>query len=130
MSVHIEWLSARFMDVTGSASPGSFVNDGSENGAAAIRLTSESGDGVIIEGRPEDLLGKAREILRCAELIVEQTMRDPQLRSLYGMTSVEHPSQVGTPSDAGICAERGQHVRSTRHTRWECPSVTEMDVDA
>jgi hypothetical protein len=98
MSAHIEWLSVRYMDVTGSASPGSFENDGSENAVAAIRLTSESGDGVIIEGRPEDLLGKAREILRTAELIIEQTMRDPQLRSLYGMTSVEDPPQPGAGS--------------------------------
>lgn len=88
MSVHIEWLAANFVDVDGTAQPRSYENDGNENATAAIRIASRyDGDGIIIEGRPERLLELAREITRTAELIVEQTMRDPKLRSLYGITS-------------------------------------------
>jgi hypothetical protein len=87
----IEWLSAPHIDVTGTAKPGEIAGPYNDNRVAAIRITSQFEDyGLVIEGRPEVLLQKAREILRTAELIVEQTMRDPNLRSLYGITSVEH----------------------------------------
>lgn len=33
------------------------------------------------------------------------------------------------PIDSLVCMEVGQHVRSTRHTRWDCPFVTEVDTD-
>lgn len=88
MSAHIEWLHARHIDVTGSAEPGSFEGPYRPNEVAAIRITSQyDGDGLIIEGRPEDLLAAAREILRAAELIVVQTAQTPRLLSLYGLTS-------------------------------------------
>lgn len=88
------WLSAQFIEVDGSAKPGSYdYPDHGTNDVATIRIKDKVGDdALLITGRPERLLAVAREILRTAELIVEQTMRDPQLRSLYGITS-----QVGTP---------------------------------
>jgi len=87
MSNRYEWLSARYTVVTGHAHPGEIENDGNENGAAAILITSEDGDGLVIEGRPEDLVDVARRILAVAEEIVVDTMRDPALRSLYGITA-------------------------------------------
>lgn len=85
----IVWLSPRYTDVDGTSNPGSYTSaTGEQNRVAAIRIVSQlDGRGVIIHGRPEDLVAQAREILRTAELIVEQTMRDPELRSLYGITS-------------------------------------------
>jgi len=87
MTSHIEWLDAGHADVTGAATPGSFGDGMDDNTVAAIRITSQfTGDGTIIQGRPERLLQLGREITRVAELIIEQTMRDPSLRRLYGMT--------------------------------------------
>lgn len=86
MSAHIEWLSSRYTDVTAEAQPGGFENAGDSNAAACLIITSQNdGHGIVIEGRPDNLLEKAREILRAAELLVEKTMRDPELRSLYGI---------------------------------------------
>lgn len=88
MSTHLEWLNAQHTDVTGSASPGAFEGDEEANEVAAIRITSQyDGDGIVIQGRPEQLLALAKEITRTAELIVEQTMRDPELRAMYGLVS-------------------------------------------
>lgn len=90
----IVWVSPLYLTIDGTAQPDSIeYPEIGRNSAAALRiLDSTSGDGLVIEGRPEQILERAREILRTAELIVEQTMRDPQLRALYGITS-----QVGTP---------------------------------
>jgi hypothetical protein len=86
----IVWLSALHVDVSASAQPGSFeYEDHGVNEAAAIRIADSAanpGDALIIEGRPERLIEIAKEILHQAELIVEQTMRDPELRRLYGAT--------------------------------------------
>jgi hypothetical protein len=157
MSAHIEWLSSRYTDVSGEAQPGGFENDGGANAVACLIITSQNdGHGIVIEGRPDNLLEKAREILRAAELLVEKTMCDPELRRLYGVTTPitteaefeksaddavmaylmddDEPSQLGMPedfiADQAACEAAGQHVRSTRHTRWVCPFVTEVDTDA
>lgn len=91
----ILWLSARFTEVDGSAIPSRYtIEDYGENYAATIRIKdASSDDAMLIEGRPERLLELAREILRVAELVAEQTMRDPALRRLYGIIE---SSQGGT----------------------------------
>jgi hypothetical protein len=186
MSARYEWLAAAQVEVGGSARPDYVVgSDGEGNAVAVITLTNRhTGDGAVIEGRPEDLLNLARAMVRTAEQIVEVTMRDPNLRSLYGLTGPAAPlSQGGTsgyvlngrditpdtgphcgmvddgftctrspdghtlhaagngliliavwegsarPDDADVCYRQRQHVRSTRHTRLECPYVTEVDAD-
>lgn len=90
------WLSAQYIEVDGSAKPGSYdYPDHGTNDAATIRIKSQTGDdALLITGRPERLLTVAQEILRAAELVVMETMRDPELRRLYGI-----PSQVGTPTE-------------------------------
>lgn len=87
------WLPVRYVEVDGAAHPASFdYADHGINGAAAVRVRSmTSDDCLILEGRPEEILSKAREILRVAELVVEQTMREPALRSLYGIVTEDHP---------------------------------------
>jgi hypothetical protein len=86
MTNQIAWLSARFVDIDGSAKPGSYDDGhGNRNAVAAVRIASQhNGDAIILEGRPEDLLARGREIMRTIEGVVEQTMRDPELRRLYG----------------------------------------------
>lgn len=42
-----------------------------------------------------------------------------------GKYGVSHGGTVDDPT----CEAAGQHVRSTRHTRWECAHVTEVDTD-
>ena len=86
---NVTWLPTRYIDIDGTSIPGDVTtSDGSANDVACIRIVSQTdGSGIILEGRPDNLLERAREILRTAELIVEQTMRDPKLRSLYGITS-------------------------------------------
>jgi len=85
----IEWITAPQIEVGGSARPDSVTDEhGIQNSVAIITLTNRhSGDAVVIEGRPEHLLNLARAQLRVAEQIVEATMRDPQLRSMYGLTA-------------------------------------------
>jgi hypothetical protein len=86
------WFSALFTEVDGSAQPASFAIDPiGRNEVAALRIkaSDSTGDMLIIEGRPERLLEVARELLRTAELVMNQTMQDPALRRLYGLTSVE-----------------------------------------
>ena len=89
MSDAVTWVIAPQTEVGGSARPDYVVGPGGEgNSVAVITLTNRHhGERVAIEGRPEHLLEIAREILRTAEQIVEVTMRDPELRSLYGLTS-------------------------------------------
>jgi hypothetical protein len=87
MSAHIEWLSANYVEVGGTAQPGTYEGNDDANEVAAIKIVGADGDGIIIQGRPERLLTIAREVVRTAELIVEATMRDPKLRLLYGITS-------------------------------------------
>lgn len=85
------WLNAQFIEVDGSGKPGSFDESGETNDVAAIRISSHAtGQRFLIEGRPEQLLELGRDFVRTAELIIEQTMRDPELRRLYGLTEVEH----------------------------------------
>lgn len=97
MSGRIEWLPARFTMVSGVAVPGDFKDeDGNSNEVACIAIQSADGYGIVIEGRPDNLLDIARSVLRTAETLVEQTMRDPNLRSLYGITT---PPQVGTEGE-------------------------------
>jgi hypothetical protein len=81
------WLNAARVDIDGAARPRSFIDGDSANDVAAVRITSQfvSEDQVIIQGRPEDLLAMAHALVRTAELVVEQTMRDPELRRLYGL---------------------------------------------
>lgn len=85
----IEWVTAPQIEVGGSARPDSVTDEhGVQNSVAIITLTNRhSGDAVVIEGRPEHLLALARDALVVAEQIVEVTMRDPQLRSMYGITA-------------------------------------------
>lgn len=86
---NVTWLPTRYIDIDGTAIPGDVTtSDGSANDVACIRIVSQTdGSGIILEGRPDNLLERAREILRTAELIVEQTKRSPDLLSLYGITT-------------------------------------------
>jgi hypothetical protein len=85
VSSHIEWAHARHVAVAGIAHPGEFSNDGIENDVACIVITDRNGDGICIEGPPDDLASLAHRILNAANGIKSDTNADPQLRSLYGM---------------------------------------------
>lgn len=112
MSDAVTWVIAPQTEVGGSARPDYVVGPGGEgNSVAVITLTNRHhGERVAIEGRPEHLLEIAREILRTAEQIVEVTMRDPGLRSLYGITApgplasrlVEIDPAALTPQDGPV----------------------------
>lgn len=97
--VDIVWLSANYIDIDGTAVPDRFeYPDIGVNEAAAIRIVASTspGDGLIIEGRPEQLLAIGRQVTRIAEQIIEATTRDPELRRMYGVSS-----QFGTlPADS------------------------------
>ena len=94
MTAHIEWLNANQTQVSGTATPGEFENDGSENVVACITITSQfSDDGVCIQGRPDDLVSLAHRILNAANGVKSDTNSTPHLRSLYGDTSPE-PSEI------------------------------------
>jgi hypothetical protein len=82
-----EWLDAYYVQVDGTAQPGMFVaEDGTTtNAVAAIRIGSTfSGDGVILQGPPEQLVRIAERILDEARLSVISTNKHAQLRALYG----------------------------------------------
>lgn len=81
------WLGQKYTEIDGTSKPHSYFDESNQtNEVAALRIKSTiDGAGVIIEGRPDEILATAREILRTAELIVEQTMRDPTLRRMYGI---------------------------------------------
>jgi hypothetical protein len=86
VSSHIEWLNANQVQVSAVAHPGEFSNDDAENDVACIVLASNfSGDGVCIQGRPDDLIALAKRITLAAFDLDETTAADPKLRSLYGM---------------------------------------------
>lgn len=95
MTDRIQWLTAREVEVGGTARPNTYHRiDGTTNDVAAVRISSiHNGDGLVLEGRPEDLVATAREFLRAAEQIVEVTMRDPDLRRMYGI--VHDPKPAG-----------------------------------
>lgn len=84
MARHIEWLPAYYVSVDSTAEPGVFADEGTENIAAAIRITSLDGSGIIIDGPPDQLVRVAEKILDEARLAVVLTNRSPQLRALYG----------------------------------------------
>lgn len=114
-------VNARYVVVDGTAEPGTMdLGDGESNTVSAIRFRTVSGgmDGLVIEGRPEDVLATLRSALAVAEENLMQTVRSPELRRMYGGMA-----------DFDTCERAGQHVRSTRHTRWDCPNVTEVDID-
>jgi len=85
MSSHIEWAHARYVAVAGVAHPGEFSNGDKENDVACIVITEGNGDGICIQGRPDDLIALAKRITIAAHDVAHATMSDPQLRSLYGM---------------------------------------------
>jgi len=96
MTAHIEWLNANHTQVSGTATPGEFENDGQENEVACITITSQfSDDGVCIQGPPDDLVSLAHRILNVAHGIKSDTNSTPHLRTLYG---VPHPLDYEEPS--------------------------------
>lgn len=86
----IIWLSAQYTEIDGSGKPESYDIFGhGVNDVATIRIKDQNNsDALLISGRPERLLEIARDFVRTAELIVEQTMRDPELRRLYGFAAI------------------------------------------
>lgn len=121
------WLGQKYTEIDGTAKPHSYVDEsGQVNDVAAIRIKSKiDGAGIIIEGRPDEILSTAREILRTAELVVEQTMRDPELRRLYGIIGETAPDEeaepdyvVGdpdpTPNDLPYCGKAHEGMTCTR----------------
>lgn len=69
--IDILWLSAMFVDVDGSAKPGSYeYKDHGTNDVATIRLADQiNGDALLISGYPDSLLRVAQEILRVCQLV-------------------------------------------------------------
>lgn len=85
------WLNARMLELDSTHQPGMIVDaDGTSNEAAAI-LIADDGRGVVIEGRPADLVQLAERILQRARDIEVATMVSPDLLRLYGGTE---PSDV------------------------------------
>ena len=85
------WLNARMLELDSTHMPGVLVDaNGQANDTAAI-LIADNGHGVIIEGRPADLVQLAERILQRARDIEVATMVSPDLLSLYGGTE---PSDV------------------------------------
>lgn len=112
MSAHVEWLSSRYLDISGEAKPGGFENADGSNEVACLIITSQNdGHGIVIEGRPDNLLDRAREILRAAELLVEKTMRDPELRRLYGLTEPYWHAGTGRQCNTVECQKSYPHPR-------------------
>lgn len=108
MTAHIEWLNANQTQVSGTATPREFENDGSENEVACITITSQfTDDGVCIQGRPDDLVALAHRILNAANGVKSDTNSTPHLRALYG---VPHPLE---PSE--IHEEMGRQVLDDQH---------------
>ena len=82
-----EWLDAYYTQVDATAQPGTFTaTDGfGVNTVAAIRVGSTfSGDGVVIQGPPEQLVRVAEKMLDEARMLVVLTNKSAQLRALYG----------------------------------------------
>lgn len=87
-------LNARYTEVEKNARPTETTM------VASIKIGDAfDGSGLTIQGRPEDLVRLGREILAAAEEIVVETMRDPELRALYGITT---PTPEPSSSVAGI----------------------------
>lgn len=85
----IEHINARYVLVGCFPEPGTFGHNDWANDVAGIAITSFDGDGVFIEGRPEDLEQLAERIAQAATQIREATDASPALRALYGITSPE-----------------------------------------
>lgn len=129
MSAHIEWGSARYTYIHGTATPGEIEHGDDANSTAAMQITYGSdGDALVIEGRPEDLVALFRGALDTAQAILMETVRSPELRRMYGeMAEAEHgPSQGGTDPVPGVSPEsRAWHHDGTRcvraNTTHDCP---------
>ena len=94
MDMNPVWLNARMVELDSTHQPGVLVDaNGQSNGVAAI-LIGDNGRGVIIEGRPPDLVQLAERILQRARDIEVATMTSPDLLSLYGGVQ---PSDVPEP---------------------------------
>lgn len=84
------WLVARTLELESTAQPGILVDvDGTANSTAAI-LLGDDGKGVIIEGRPADLVQLCERMLEQARSIEVATMVNPELLRLYGGTEPTH----------------------------------------
>lgn len=131
MSTTTETSNARYVSVDGTAHPETMdLGDGTANTVSAIRFSDHGNQfAFVLEGRPEDVLSVLRHAVAVAEENLMQTVRSPELRRMYG--DMAEASQVGMvpPLGAEVCEKAGQHVRSTRHARWVCPFVTEVDTD-
>jgi hypothetical protein len=97
--------------VAGVAEPGEFINDGAENGVGCIVITSAfDGDGVCIEGTPDDLVSLAHRILNAANAVKSDTNGSRKLRRLYGIVN---PLDSDEPSLAH--EEMGRQVLDDQH---------------
>jgi len=96
VSSHIEWVHARHVQVAGIAEPGEFDNDSDQNEVGCVTITDENGDGICIEGRPEDLIEFAKRVVIAANTVASDTNASAKLRSLYGITDPldREPSQI------------------------------------
>lgn len=104
------WLNARFVELDSTHMPGILVDaEGISNDAAAI-LIGEDGAGVIIEGRPADLVQLAERILQRARDIETATMVSPDLLRLYGTTE---PSDV--PEAPALLEEMARQRLDDQH---------------
>lgn len=94
MDMNPVWLNARMVELDSTHVPGVLVDaKGQANETAAI-LIGDDGRGVIIEGRPADLVQLAERILQRARDVEVATMVSPNLLRLYGTTE---PSDVPEP---------------------------------
>lgn len=95
-------LNARYTEVEKNARPTETTM------VASIKIADAfEGSGLTVQGRPEDLVRLGREILAAAEEIVVETMRDPELRALYGITSAGSESHASS-SVAGLNSHRSR----------------------
>lgn len=120
MDMNPVWLNARMIELDSTHQPGVLVDaEGTANEAAAILLGTD-GHGVIIEGRPADLVVLAERILQRARDIEVATMVSPDLLSLYGGTE---PSDV--PELPLVLEEHARERLDAQH--FEPPFNNEED---
>lgn len=97
------WLNARYVELDSTAEPGTIVDaDGRANEVAAI-LIGDDGKGVVIQGRPADLVVLAERILQRARDLEVASMLSPDLLRLYG-----GPQPSDVPEPPALLEEMGR----------------------
>lgn len=122
------WLNARYLELDSTAQPGVLVDaEGTANTTAAI-LIGDDGRGVIIEGRPADLVQMAERILQHARTVESTTMMSPELLTLYGGTepTTHEPAEHYFVEPSQVLEEYGRQALDDEY--FEPPFAGDFDL--